>query len=51
MEDTLSEVEVYDQRKRVCNLGYLRTAYKKEDGSLGYRCASEPVKVSSDGDG
>lgn len=30
-------------RKRVCDLGYLRSAFKKEDGTLGYRCASEPV--------
>jgi NAD(P)H-dependent flavin oxidoreductase YrpB (nitropropane dioxygenase family) len=29
-------------RKRICDLGYLRNAYRREDGSLGYRCASEP---------
>ena len=27
----------------MCNLGYLRTAYKRPDGRIGYRCASEPV--------
>lgn len=42
---TLSEKEVYDERCRVCDLGYLREAYEKEDGSLGWRCASEPVKA------
>lgn len=32
-----------DSRKRLCDLGYLRTAYRREDGRLGYRCAAEPV--------
>jgi NAD(P)H-dependent flavin oxidoreductase YrpB (nitropropane dioxygenase family) len=31
-------------RKRICDLGYRRTAYKQEDGKIGYRCASEPVE-------
>lgn len=43
MPGTLSEQERYKARKRICDLGYLRTAYRKEDGSLGYRCPSEPV--------
>ncbi|HEU5050374.1 MAG TPA: nitronate monooxygenase [Gemmatimonadales bacterium] len=30
-------------RERVCDLGYLRTAYVRPDGRLGYRCAAEPV--------
>ena len=30
-------------RKRCCDLGYLRTAYRAGDGKLGYRCASEPI--------
>lgn len=30
-------------RKRCCDLGYLRTAYREENGRLGYRCASEPI--------
>ncbi|HEX6644921.1 MAG TPA: nitronate monooxygenase [Gemmatimonadales bacterium] len=33
------------ERERVCDLGYLRVAYRREDGSLGYRCAAEPVKA------
>src|SRR5690606_8860414 len=32
-----------DLRARVCDLGYLRTAYRTPDGRLGYRCAAEPV--------
>jgi NAD(P)H-dependent flavin oxidoreductase YrpB (nitropropane dioxygenase family) len=30
-------------RARVCDLGYLRVAYRKEDGGIGYRCPAEPV--------
>ncbi len=30
-------------RQRVCDLGYLRTAYRRDDGRIGFRCASEPV--------
>ncbi|MFO7906821.1 MAG: nitronate monooxygenase [Pirellulaceae bacterium] len=40
-----SETATYDQRSRVCDLGYLRTAYKKEDGSIGWRCGAEPVEA------
>lgn len=32
-----------DTRRRVCDLGYLRTAFRREDGRLDYRCAAEPV--------
>jgi nitronate monooxygenase len=40
---TLSDVEVYEKRQRVCDLGYLRSQYVKENGTLGYRCSAEPV--------
>lgn len=43
LDDTVSEDAVYDKRTRVCDLGYLRTAYRKDDGSVGWRCPSEPV--------
>lgn len=33
------------ERERVCDLGYLRVAYAKPNGKLGYRCAAEPVKA------
>jgi len=45
LPETLSEKEIYEDRCRVCDLGYLREAYEKKDGSLGWRCASEPVKT------
>lgn len=41
---TLSEADVYTKRRRVCDLGFLRTTYKKPDGTIGYRCPSEPVE-------
>lgn len=45
IEHTLSDRQTYEDRPRVCNLGYLRDMYQKEDGTLGYRCASEPVEA------
>jgi NAD(P)H-dependent flavin oxidoreductase YrpB (nitropropane dioxygenase family) len=32
-----------EARVRTCDLGYLRVAYARPDGRIGYRCASEPV--------
>ena len=32
-----------DRRTRNCDLGYLRIAYRTATGTLGYRCAAEPV--------
>jgi len=32
-----------DDRVRVCDLGYLRSAYRTANGRLGYRCPAEPV--------
>lgn len=39
---TLSDASVYAQRTRLCDLGYLRRAYRKDDGTVGYRCPGEP---------
>lgn len=43
LEGTLSEQAVYDSRQRVCDLGFLRTIFKRLDGSFSYRCPAEPV--------
>ena len=32
-----------EDRCRICDLGYLRHPYCREDGSIGYRCPGEPV--------
>mgnify|MGYP005841773205 CR=1 FL=1 len=43
LQNTLATEEEYKKRPRVCNLGYLRTAYARADGKIMYRCPSEPV--------
>lgn len=45
LEHSLSEAAVYESRERVCDLGYLRTPYRREDGRLDYRCPAEPVET------
>jgi hypothetical protein len=44
MEGTLTDKDLYAARHRICDLGFLRTLYKKEDGTVGYRCPAEPVE-------
>ena len=43
LEGTSSKFEIYQERKRVCDLGYLRDPYAAENGTIGYRCSAEPV--------
>jgi nitronate monooxygenase len=43
LEGTSSELRIYQERTRVCDLGYLRESYAKDNGGIGYRCAAEPV--------
>jgi nitronate monooxygenase len=40
---TISDKTVFDSRQRLCDLGYLREAYQCADGSVGFRCPSEPA--------
>jgi nitronate monooxygenase len=40
---TTSQPDVYEERTRVCDLGYLREPYITPDGDIGYRCSAEPV--------
>ena len=44
LDGTLSSEAEYLARTRICDLGYLREPYRKDDGTIGYRCASEPVQ-------
>ena len=44
-EGTLSERTIYEERDRVCDLGYLRVPYERDDGRIGYRCPAEPVEA------
>ena len=42
---SLSDDAVYQARERICDLGYLREAYQKSDGGIGFRCAAEPIQT------
>jgi nitronate monooxygenase len=42
LDGTLSDAAIYAQRPRVCDLGYLREAYRTPSGTVGFRCAAEP---------
>ena len=39
---TLSQPDLVARRRRICDLGYLRQLYRRDDGSVGYRCPGEP---------
>ena len=45
LEGTNSEQEVYLSRPRICDLGFLREAYRTPEGEVGYRCAAEPLSI------
>lgn len=41
--NTLSVDKAYEERPRLCSLGYLRAPYEDTSGKIGYRCPAEPV--------
>ena len=43
LADSLSDARVHQQRQRICDLGFLRHAYRRQDGTLGWRCPGEAV--------
>jgi len=43
LRDSLSDPAHYEARERVCDLGYLRVPFRRDDGRLDYRCPSEPI--------
>lgn len=43
LKGSISDRESYEDRPRMCDLGYLQEIYLREDGTLGYRCPAEPV--------
>ncbi len=45
LEGTVSEEGTYLARPRICDLGFLRDAYRAPDGTIGYRCTAEPVNL------
>lgn len=42
---SIADPVIYQNRARVCDLGVLREAYQKPDGSVGFRCSAEPEAV------
>ena len=42
IDGTLSDKQEYLNRPRICDLGYLRSPYRGEDGDIHYRCPAEP---------
>lgn len=42
LEGSLSQEEVYQARPRICDLGYLREAFRTREGKLDFRCPGEP---------
>jgi NAD(P)H-dependent flavin oxidoreductase YrpB (nitropropane dioxygenase family) len=43
LEGTNADADVYAERTRICDLGYLRVAYRSSEGRIDYRCPAEPV--------
>jgi NAD(P)H-dependent flavin oxidoreductase YrpB (nitropropane dioxygenase family) len=43
MAGTTADEPVYAARPRMCDLGYLRTPYRRPEGGVGFRCPAEPV--------
>jgi len=39
---SVAQLQVYQNRERICDLGILRECYENPDGSIGYRCSAEP---------
>ena len=44
LQGSMSEQSVYEERKRICDLGYLRHAYQNAEGKVGMRCPAEPIE-------
>jgi NAD(P)H-dependent flavin oxidoreductase YrpB (nitropropane dioxygenase family) len=42
---TLADDDVYAGRQRLCDLGVLRSPYRRDNGAIGYRCPAEPVAM------
>lgn len=45
LEGTLSEPEIYAARPRICDLGFLREAFRTADGTIGFRCPAQPATI------
>ncbi len=44
VDGTISEENVFQDRRRVCDLGALRVPFLTDNKNIGYRCPAEPLK-------
>jgi nitronate monooxygenase len=44
LEGTLSDDKISNERPRICDIGFLRQAYARPDGSVGWRCSGEKIE-------
>ncbi|CAN2039456.1 Oxygenase domain-containing protein [Candidatus Magnetomoraceae bacterium gMMP-15] len=44
LKNTITNLDKNKKRKRLCDLGYLRQLYCKDNSEIGYRCPGEPIK-------
>jgi hypothetical protein len=44
IEGTISDPEIYEARRHICNQGELVSLYERPDGKIGYRCPAEPLE-------
>lgn len=42
---TMADDRLFLNRPRICDLGYLREAYRTADGAIGFRCPAEPTSL------
>ena len=42
---SLSDDAMFQARPRICDLGYLREAYRTPEGAVGFRCPAEPPSL------
>ena len=45
LEGSVTEPDALERRRRVCDLGYLRSFYCAGDDEVGYRCPGEPERA------
>ena len=45
LPETMSVETVYEERPRLCDLGFLRSPYLKDADTVGYKCSAEPVHM------
>ncbi len=44
LKNTITSMDKCRERKRICDLGYLRQLYCRSESEVGYRCPAEPVE-------